>query len=99
MTDLEMDAEMERRIARLSNPAVEELTRNELLNILAKEVAARQRAEKDRDTYRNAIVYVLDGYGLDAPFYEEDPDDPVEQQDRWITDHLRSIVGEKRPSP
>lgn len=79
--------------------ATEDLTRNDLLNILAREVAARQKAEQERDAYREGIEFVLDGFGLDAPCYAEDPENPVEPQDRWITDHLRGLLGLKRSEP
>jgi hypothetical protein len=51
--------------------------------------AIETESKAREDIYKNALEYILDGYGLNAPEYKEDPDDPVYD---WIVEKIRSVL-------
>ena len=57
----------------------------------AASVIIEQQAEIER--LREALEYIMDGFGLDAPDYKTDPEDYEMKEYKWMFDHIIKALG------
>lgn len=59
------------------------------------QTAQRAAAAEERvKRLEAALRYILDGFGLDAPHYNIDKDNPPRQSDMWIIQKARAALQE-----